>query len=365
MIANYRPSTFLIVVATIILSLGLLGWGLAYRTAENIRHDANIINHAGIVRGSIQRATKLALSETSGSEQSAAEVINTVDGLMDRFLSGEEGYRHKGADQESELIGNMHAISRAWQDLKEALAQYKLTRSEADRRRAIIKSEECWWLADAGVLAAQRASERKLAGIAPFYGVSALAFLNTAVVVWFAYAYVRRRLEFNAAYDVTTRLRNRRSYDAEIEREVSRSRRYNRPLSLVLFDMDRFKAINDNCGHKAGDDVLLGTADLAQQHVRKTDCVFRIGGDEFAILLPETDAALAYEVAEKIRKAIERHSFAPVEQVTITAGVSELESDMTVETLHSLADSALYQAKQTGRNRTGRVQAEVAPTFSR
>lgn len=352
----YRPSTFLILLATVVFSLGLLTALFAYRTVEDLRHDAGMINHAGVIRGSIQRAAKQTLSAPLVSEQSAADVIDTVDTLIVRFLLAQQGYRHIGEEPQHDLVRNMHTISEEWQNLKNTFTKYRSTRSEELRREIVDKSERCWGLADAGVLATQRASENKLAGIGVFYFIIALGLLNTAIVVVVAYLHVRRRVEHHASYDAITSVKNRRSYDTEIDIEVSRSKRYHRTVSLILFDIDRFKAINDTYGHKTGDEVLSVIANLAGQHIRECDSLFRIGGDEFAVLVPEANAAQAYAVAEKIRTAVEQHSFAPAGRVTISVGVVELDGDMTPSSLDHHADHAMYQAKQNGRN-TSRMQA--------
>lgn len=349
---HYRPSTFLMILATTVFSLGLLTVLLAYKTVEDIRHDAAMINHAGVIRGSIQRAAKQALCDPLESEQSAADVIDTIDSHMSGFLSKQQGYRHIREELQRDLIRHMHAISEEWENLRGTITKYRSTRSEELRKEILAKSERCWDLANASVLTAQRANEHKLAGTGVFYFIVALGLLNTVIVVIVAYVHVRRRVEHHASYDEITSVQNRRSYETAIDIEVSRSRRYHRPMSLILFDIDCFKAINDTHGHQAGDEVLSITAKLAGQHLRATDTLFRIGGDEFAVVVPEANAAQAYDVAEKIRAAIAEHSFAPAGRVTVSAGVSGWDNGMTPSSLYHHADRALYQAKQNGRNIT-------------
>jgi len=351
----FRTSTYIILLAIIVLSLGFLSAFLAYRTAEDLRYDASIINHAGIIRGSIQRAAKQTLSDTSEFEQSTVDVIDTVDKLMEQFLSDQEGSGNRAVVLECELINKMNELSEEWWDLKAAFAKYRSDPSEELQRQILVRSERCWDLADAGVLTAQYASEEKLAGIGLFYVIVVLGLLNAAFVVWVTYVYVRRRLEQYAAYDATTSVLNRRSYDTDIEREVSRSKRYKRNMSLLIFDIDHFKVVNDTFGHKTGDEVLLEIANLTGHQIREADSLYRLGGDEFVIMLPETTVAQAIEVAEKIRKAIGQYSFSFADQVTISAGVSGLGETMTPDDLFCCADAALYQAKQKGRNVVSRM----------
>jgi len=358
MARRYRPSTFLILLATIDFSFGLLGAFFAHKTAENLKYDASIINHVGMIRGSIQRASKHALYDSAEFDQSGAEAIKLIDWLMKRFLSQEEGYRHRDARLQNGLIRDMNELAVEWEELKDAFVKHKLDRSQELGRKVMVRSERCWQLADAVVLKAQHASESKLAGVDMFYAIAALGLISTGIVVWFSYGYVRLQLEYNAAYDVTTSLLNRRSYDDELEREVSRGKRYKRTMSLIVFDIDNFKTVNDVHGHKTGDEVLKVVARLAKQHIRSTDSIFRLGGDEFAIIVPEADAAHAHTMAEKMRQAVAEHPFGYEEKITISLGVCELQGEMTPSVLCHLADNAMYQAKKDGRNITRRMQAE-------
>jgi diguanylate cyclase (GGDEF)-like protein len=156
-----------------------------------------------------------------------------------------------------------------------------------------------------------------------------------------------------AQTDELTDLANRRRFMSALEQEIARTRRVGTPLSLVLFDLDHFKRVNDKCGHQVGDLVLRRTADAVRVHIRTTDLPARIGGEEFAILLPGTDAEGAVTFAENLRRAIRREVI--VEGVrwptTASFGVAEVREGMSIETLVGAADGALYQAKTDGRDR--------------
>ncbi len=157
-------------------------------------------------------------------------------------------------------------------------------------------------------------------------------------------------------FDGLTRIHNKRAFDTAIEREVSRSHRYQRPLSLVLFDIDHFKGINDRNGHLAGDAVLRQLAALVSANVRREDITARVGGEEFALLLPELGLAAARTVAEKLRAIVERTpSRFEEDAIPLTAsfGVAELGASppMGATELYRLADERLYAAKHGGRNR--------------
>ncbi|MBM4779236.1 MAG: GGDEF domain-containing protein [Archangiaceae bacterium] len=154
--------------------------------------------------------------------------------------------------------------------------------------------------------------------------------------------------------DGLTQINNRRFFDEAIEREISRSRRYNRTLSLVLIDVDHFKRINDTFGHLAGDAVLKEVASAIKKRIRKEDLLARYGGEEFAVLTPEVDQKGALAMAEKVRKVVEKHEFnfdAERIPVTISCGVSTLgKKGDGAEALVQRADEKLYEAKEAGRN---------------
>jgi diguanylate cyclase (GGDEF)-like protein len=159
--------------------------------------------------------------------------------------------------------------------------------------------------------------------------------------------------------DGLTEIGNRRRFDEELGREFVRAKRHDRPLSLVVFDIDRFKTINDTLGHLCGDFVLKRLTRLCLERLRSEQIFARIGGDEFAILCPETDLHGAEVLAERLRSAVAGHRFSAdmVEEsfaVTCSFGCAELVESMTVETdLVDAADQALYAAKESGRNRVG------------
>jgi diguanylate cyclase (GGDEF)-like protein len=155
--------------------------------------------------------------------------------------------------------------------------------------------------------------------------------------------------------DGLTQVFNRRYFEDAIERELSRSRRYTRPLALVMIDIDHFKKINDGYGHLAGDAVLKDVAGVIRSRTRREDVLARYGGEEFALLLPEIDVKGATHLAEKLRKLVEKHTFTfdgETIPVTLSAGVAVvLKKSEDSQELIRRADEKLYEAKSAGRNR--------------
>jgi diguanylate cyclase (GGDEF)-like protein len=157
-----------------------------------------------------------------------------------------------------------------------------------------------------------------------------------------------------AVTDPLTGLPNRRAMMEFLGRELIRARRHSRPVSLVLFDVDRFKAVNDRYGHMAGDDVLRALAEVVRPLVRQDELLARYGGEEFAVVLPETDADGAYRCGERLRRAVEVHPFVFGEHriaVTVSAGVGSIAPGEAADEALDRADKRLYEAKQSGRNR--------------
>lgn len=158
------------------------------------------------------------------------------------------------------------------------------------------------------------------------------------------------RLEEQAMTDGLTSLRNRRAFVKSLDQEMQRAKRYTTPLSLLIMDVDKFKAYNDTFGHLAGDEVLRQVADILQESARTTDVAARYGGEEFALILPNTDAQGAIALAERIRESVSKIAWT-LRKVTISIGVATLDPEMTEDDeFVAAADRALYAAKARGRD---------------
>lgn len=164
------------------------------------------------------------------------------------------------------------------------------------------------------------------------------------------------KLSLQARLDYLTNLSNRRHFMEQADAELQRSRRYKTPLALLMIDIDHFKSINDNYRHKVGDLVLQKLSTMLVDSLRQVDVLGRIGGEEFAILLPESKLENAVEVAERLRVQVANTKLAlengEIIRFTVSIGVALLDKpDIDLDALFSSADEALYQAKNTGRNR--------------
>jgi len=157
--------------------------------------------------------------------------------------------------------------------------------------------------------------------------------------------------ELRADTDGLTGLYNHVYLMRTLESEIERSTRYTAPLSIMMLDLDFFKKVNDTFGHQAGDSVLKKVSELIRLSLRNVDTSGRYGGEEFMLILPNTDHGGAMELAERIRRQIESTSFTPADlAITISGGVATLEGQKMAELIQQ-ADTRLYEAKRSGRNR--------------
>lgn len=154
--------------------------------------------------------------------------------------------------------------------------------------------------------------------------------------------------------DPLTGINNRAALDEALQRETGLAKRHDIPLSLIILDIDHFKSVNDRYGHTTGDSVLKGVVDCSRYCVRSTDMLFRYGGEEFVVLLRNTDLGGAELLADRIREKVESTRFSKNRRrinLTVSGGVSSLARGVNAITLFQQADRALYEAKQQGRNR--------------
>ncbi len=173
-----------------------------------------------------------------------------------------------------------------------------------------------------------------------------------------SYQYVKdlsREYEELSKYDPLTGVSNRRSATAKLENEQRKTFEGSVPLSIILCDVDHFKAVNDEFGHETGDQVLIQLAKLLSDSLRQEDLVARWGGEEFLLILPGTDREGAHAIAEKIHRRLAESALKVSDRVlsiTISMGLAEVTGDEDIKTAIALADKYLYQAKKAGRNRT-------------
>jgi len=180
-------------------------------------------------------------------------------------------------------------------------------------------------------------------------------------------AILTERLEAMVRVDELTQIANRKGYNEAIEHAIEVSKRFEKPLSLLLIDIDYFKQYNDHLGHQAGDRCLKCVAKIISQYARRAiDKAARIGGEEFALILPSCPSKKACEIADEMQEELAQqmvyHPASPISpNVTISIGIAEYTPKDDASTLYSKADAALYKAKKEGRNRYTLSKEEQTP----
>ncbi|MBA2882041.1 diguanylate cyclase (GGDEF)-like protein [Desulfosalsimonas propionicica] len=163
------------------------------------------------------------------------------------------------------------------------------------------------------------------------------------------------KLQRMSETDALTGIFNRRKFLEQLNKCFRKFKRYDRPTALITFDIDHFKRINDSFGHSTGDKVLCRLTQNCTAQLRQVDSLYRIGGEEFAVLLPETNAENAYQQAERLRQISEQlrmEDRESADKITISVGISEFaDTDASIEDVMKRADACLYEAKRNGRNR--------------
>ncbi|GAA5316688.1 MAG: hypothetical protein AseanaTS_18920 [Candidatus Pelagadaptatus aseana] len=344
---NRKPSFYLILMSAMTLVIGVFAVFLIHKAEGYLQDDARIINQAGLIRGGIQRITKIIMINPDLVSQSE---MDNIDDRLNYFLDVEDQYvyRKEGA-LDYRGVGE---LKLKWRLLKESLEDYKQAPTMDKQQLILQQSEVCWSTAVELVHLVQKHSEHKVRSIRltlylMFFAVATIVVLVIVILIF----YVTRKLEQETIRDHLTGAYNRRMYDTVMEEELVRCNRYNASLSLILIDLDHFKQINDQYGHKAGDQVLIDFTKLMQSSRRKTDHFYRLGGEEFAIICSGADLIAAIGLAEKMCGQVANNKFSIDGQVTASFGVAQYVNGDSDDALYHQADLALYQAKRSGRNR--------------
>ena len=224
------------------------------------------------------------------------------------------------------------------------------------RHARIEKRADGWVVMDVGSRNGSLINDREVSGVAPLRQGDHLQIGRTIFKLLGGNA---ESAFFEEIYLLTitdnlTKLHNRRHFDEVLEREVWRARRHGRPLGLLMFDIDRFKRVNDDYSHLMGDAVLREVAQIARARIRRDDSIARYGGEEFVVLMPETSLQNVLSVAEQLRAAIASHVIVYRDarlSVTVSIGCAELrDSDLAPTDFIARADEKLHDAKLAGRN---------------
>lgn len=305
-----------------------------------VGQNSYIINRMGQIRGSIQRYSKLKIFGINSSEVETF-IDNSFNELEKKYLSDSFVLE---AIEKKEIIDGFKKMKACWEALKKV--------SNKNREDILKVSEKCWRYADKETTTFQKISDEKLEKIKTTFKISRYIVISLLVILFiFVYRYIRKGLEKDNITDSLTDAYNRSYFEYRLKNEIGISNRYGSKFSLILLDIDYFKSINDKFGHQAGDEVLKQFSKVVHMHLRRSDMFFRVGGEEFAILLPLTQLNEAIQIAERLRESIASHKFDIDRDVTASFGVSEYKDGEEAFDLMDRTDKALYAAKKGGRNR--------------
>lgn len=304
-----------------------------YQFYRNSKDDAAIINSLGKIRGSIQRYVKLILVKDESLD--VAEVDRTVNELISQY--------------ENDNIPFLESIKTTWSNIKELSDKYLKDSNHSNRQLLINESEKIWETSE-NLVRSQYSSENDMVYLLLPVAFLTLEFFVGIGLLYIVKKYVYDNLESITLYDLLTDVYSRRYFFELLKGEISKAQRKEYMFSVIMFDIDHFKKVNDTYGHDKGDYVLKTIADIVKSSIRKADALSRIGGEEFTILLPDTNIDKATALAERVRRSVEDYKFDVVGRATISLGVTEFKADDSSDTLFKRVDEAMYLAKNSGRN---------------
>lgn len=340
-----KISNIIISIVTLFILINSFLAYVLYSNHNKLIAEVELINYTGIVRGSIQRLSKLSLSECNNNcreiQQTTDETIRKIshamgEGVQSRF--------------DSNYLEELSLLIKEWGNLKDLILAHSENPSAALYQNIIASSEQCWQIANTTVLLTQLSVQNKIASTSfTYFLIMTLNLINAFIVIALLIINVRNKLEHDIIHDPLTGVYNRSAYENFLYQEIERCDRYNRVFSLLLFDIDDLKIINDTKGHKIGDDLIRNITEVVKANLRKSDEIFRIGGDEFTVILPETDRYQAKQLSLKILNDLNSSS-AESNINTVSIGIADNNQMSKEHDLFEIADRALYVAKQKGKN---------------
>lgn len=337
-----KKSSILFIFTAFLLFLISCGGSYNIYVTNSISNDAMIINKLGSIRGSLQRVVKLELSDKQSDE-----LVNKIDLTIEEFKSD----KIKLFDKSNDVMKAINDLENSWEKVKRSIQNYRNAPSEESKMQLIADSEDAWYKSNSMVFASQLSSENKVGKYRLSFIVFLINIVLSIIIIFLIKRHVKDALEEMVNNDSLTGIYNRRFFTEFLRSEIERSERYKKVFCLIMLDIDFFKKINDTYGHDVGDKILKELTSVIKSCVRKSDLFARVGGEEFAIIVPETDLEAAMQLAEKIRLKVAENIFTNDLKVTISLGVSQYLVQDDNNTIYKRSDNALYKAKANGRNR--------------
>jgi len=345
---KYRSVFYIVSLCLLLLIVQVAMYGNFFMT---LKADTEVINDLSRIRGSIQRYTKLELSNRNIETLKLEADINN---LIAKIINNPHSNDLSSVSQQYDIT----TIETKWGQLKSLIHDYHDNPTRMNMLAAIDKSEECWEAADASVIRQQYIVNKTAAYYKYFTLTFGINLFVIALVLILYKRFILNHLAASAIHDALTGIFNKGYLDEYLEYEIARAVRKQMAFSLIMLDIDHFKLVNDTYGHRRGDYALKTLAEVVLESKRNADVLARVGGEEFIVLLPDTNLSDAMQLAERIRKNVENFTFEEIGRMTISLGVTEFNQADNKDRILKRVDSALYKAKDNGRNRCEMIEGE-------
>jgi len=329
-----------IILTLIITIIILIAIGSYYKISlkRGIYKDTIIVNQLGEIRGNIQRFTKLKIIKDKKSYIVKKDIDTIFNNLNNLFK--EKNIIPSNSDKEK-FFFKFYSLKKLWDKLK------------TNNNNLINLSEKAWQKSNELIKEYEYIHQKKFLSILKNMDIFIyLSILFLTIITLMVYFKIKKGLEIDLIHDKLTGIYNRLFFDEQYSYLINKSKKDNIPLSLIIIDIDNFKIINDTYGHKKGDLILKEVSNTIKNSIRRMDLPFRYGGEEFAVLLPNTVLEEAVIVAKRINENIPQQiKLENNKPVTISGGVGEYKIDEHPKEFFKRVDEALYEAKKSGKNK--------------
>ena len=249
------------------------------------------------------------------------------------------------------FVSKLEILKKEWNVLKELITTYHLTKQTTDKSSLIAQSEYIWSLSEDALSTVSILSSQKMSMLKNTFFIFLLDFFLIVFIIYIINKKIRNNLEILSTTDALTKVKNRNMYNEALCFELELNKRAKNNTAFLFLDIDSFKDINDTYGHASGDLVLKELVLILGVTIRKTDMLFRIGGEEFVIFLKEIKKEKLEKLANKIRLQVQNFDSKISHKFTISIGATMFNPDDTKDTIFKRVDKALYQSKNTGKNK--------------
>lgn len=336
-----KSVSYTVILFLLLLAVQVVMYGNFFKELKSANQ---VISDLSRVRGSIQRYAKLELSNVNTQD---LNLESYIDGLITRQMNNPHAEELNRIAKSYDLS----VLNAKWGELKSLIKAYHASPNSKLLSAVIDKSEECWTIADSQVVGQQYLVNKTTSYYKYFTITFGINLLVIAVILLLYKKYIYNNLASSAVLDSLTGIFNKGYFNEFLEHEIARAARKQISFCLIMFDIDHFKHVNDTYGHSRGDYALKTLAGVVRKCKRNADVLARIGGEEFIVLLPDTGLPDAVLLAERIRKSVEDFPFEEIGRMTVSLGVTDFRQTDDNEAILKRVDSAMYLAKENGRNR--------------